>query len=137
MKELAIISGSVSVDNRGFIRYVNEFSFDNVKRFYQVGNHNINFVRGWYGHDKEDLHVYVPRGTANFGVVDMSDEEQKRTYVLSEQRPRILHIPPGYWRAFKMLEQYTCVIFFSNLTLKESQHGLKRKQWNEWNVWSV
>ena len=137
MEEPTVISGSVSVDNRGSIRYVNEFNFNDVKRFYHVKNHSTSFVRGWYGHKEEKLYVYVSRGTASVGVVSMDDEESKRTFVLSMQRPRILYIPPGHWHAFKTLEQDTCVVFFSSLTLQESQRNLKRKSWNEWNVWSV
>ena len=49
-KETKIYQGGISVDDRGSVRFVNEFQFQNVKRFYQVENHKSGFIRAWHGH---------------------------------------------------------------------------------------
>ena len=39
MKEVNLINGGVAVDDRGSVRFVNDFDFEGVKRFYQVQNY--------------------------------------------------------------------------------------------------
>ena len=51
--------GGLFSDDRGHLRFVNDFNFEGVKRFYQVENHSKNFIRAWHGHEKEGKYVYV------------------------------------------------------------------------------
>jgi len=72
MEEIGkILNGGIFVDDRGPIRFVNDFDFKNVKRFYQVENHERGFIRAWHGHKKEGKYVYVARGSAWIGVINM------------------------------------------------------------------
>ena len=42
-----VLNGGVFTDDRGESRFVNDFDFKNVKRFYQVENHSKDtFVHG-------------------------------------------------------------------------------------------
>ncbi len=59
-----LIPGNVFADDRGFLRFINDFNFENVKRFYQVENHRQGFIRAWHGHKKEAKYVYVSKGSA-------------------------------------------------------------------------
>ncbi len=34
-----VINGKIAVDDRGSLSFVNDFTFDRVKRFYLVNNH--------------------------------------------------------------------------------------------------
>ena len=43
--EPEIIKGGVAVDDRGCVRFVNDFDFKDVKRFYQISNHEKGFIR--------------------------------------------------------------------------------------------
>ena len=108
-----LINGGVSVDDRGSVRFVNDFNFDGVKRFYQVENHSKGFIRAWHGHKKEGKYVYVVNGSALIGVVNMDSEEINK-FVLSSQTPKVLWIPPGHYNGFKSLEENTKILFFSN-----------------------
>ena len=54
-----IYKGENFTDLRGNLRCVNNFNFKNIKRFYQINNHKINFVRAWHGHRKENKYFYV------------------------------------------------------------------------------
>ena len=45
-----IINGDKSVDDRGIVSYINEFKLNDVKRFYQITNHKVGFVRALHGH---------------------------------------------------------------------------------------
>jgi dTDP-4-dehydrorhamnose 3,5-epimerase len=126
--------GAVFSDDRGFLRFVNDFDFSNVKRFYQVENHKKGFIRAWHGHEKEGKYVYVPKGTALVGAVDMKSETVNK-FVLSSQSPSVLYIPPGYANGFKNLEDETIIMFFSTSTLEESKGDDIRFEWDKWNIW--
>lgn len=121
MEEIGkIINGGIFVDDRGTLRFVNGFNFKDVKRFYQVENHERGFIRAWHGHKKEGKYVYVVKGSAWIGVVDM-DKLHNDRYILSDKKPQILYIPPGNYNGFQTLEEDTIIIFFSTTTTEESK----------------
>ena len=129
-----LVNGGISVDDRGSVRFVNDFNFEGVKRFYQVENHDNNFIRAWHGHKKEGKYVYVTSGSALIGVVNMETEEISK-FVLSDKSPKVLWIPPGNYNGFKSLEENTKILFFSTTTLEESLGDDIREEHNKWNIW--
>ncbi len=134
MEKTRIINGGIAVDDRGDVRFVNDFDFKNVKRFYHVSNHRQGFIRAWHGHKKEGKYVYVSSGSALIGVVNMESNEILK-FVLSSKSPKILWIPPGNYNGFKSLEENTSILFFSTTTLDESLGDDIRKDFDEWNIW--
>ena len=135
MENLKLISGGISVDDRGSVRFVNDFDFKNVKRFYHVENHSRGFIRAWHGHKKEGKYVYVSSGTALIGVVNM-DSEKVEKFILSSKSPKVLYIPPNNFNGFKSLEENTTILFFSTSTLEESLGDDIREQHDKWDIWS-
>jgi len=129
-----VLNGGIAVDDRGSVRFVNDFNFEGVKRFYQVENHNRGFIRAWHGHKKEGKYVYVTSGSALIGVVNMETEEISK-FVLSDKSPKVLWIPPGNYNGFKSLEENTKILFFSTTTLEESLGDDIREEHNKWNIW--
>lgn len=129
-----LIQGGLAVDDRGSVTFINDFNFEGVKRFYQVENHKIGFIRAWHGHKKEGKYVYVVQGTALVGVVNMITEEVSK-FVLSSKSPKILWIPAGNYNGFKSLEENTKIIFFSTTTLEESLGDDIRQEFDKWNIW--
>ena len=134
MEKTRIINGGIAVDDRGDVRFVNDFDFKNVKRFYHVSNHRQGFIRAWHVHKKEGKYVYVSSGSALIGVVNMESNEILK-FVLSSKSPKILWIPPGNYNGFKSLEENTSILFFSTTTLDESLGDDIRKDFDEWNIW--
>jgi len=130
-----LILGGISVDDRGSVRFVNDFNFNDVKRFYQVENHSRGFIRAWHGHKKEGKYVYVSSGSALIGVVNM-DTEKIEKFVLSSKSPRVLYIPPNNFNGFKSLEENTIILFFSTSTLEESLGDDIRESHDKWNIWN-
>jgi dTDP-4-dehydrorhamnose 3,5-epimerase-like enzyme len=129
-----VLNGGIAVDDRGSVRFVNDFNFDGVKRFYQVENHRQGFIRAWHGHKKEGKYVYVTSGSALVGVVNMETEEVSK-FVLSDKSPKVLWIPPNNYNGFKSLEENTKIIFLSTSTLEESLGDDIREEHNRWNIW--
>lgn len=131
-----IISGDLVVDDRGVVRFVNDFDFKKVKRFYQVENHQAGFIRAWHGHKHEDKYVYVAHGSALVGAVNL-DTEEIESFVLSDKKPRVLWIPPNHANGFMTLEKDTILIFFSSSTLEESTKDDIRFPYDKWNIWDI
>lgn len=124
-----LIKGSVSVDDRGSVRFVNDFnpSQYNVKRFYQVTNVRPGYIRAFHGHMHETKFAYVPSGSALLGICKIIvnsdgtlelDSPQK--YVLSSESPSVLIIPKGYANGFKSLTENTTIMFFSDANLADT-----------------
>ncbi len=112
-------NGGVAVDDRGNLKFVNDFDFEGVKRFYQVENHERGFIRAWHGHRKEAKYAYVAKGSAWVAVIDMDDKSVEK-FVLSDKTPKVLYIPPGKYNGFQSLEEGTIIQFFSTSTIDES-----------------
>jgi len=133
---MEVITGGVFADDRGKLRFVNDFDFSKVKRFYQVENHRQGFIRAWHGHIHEGKYVYVPRGTALVGVVSLDDANAlPQKVVLTSEKPQILWIPPNHANGFMNLEDETIIMFFSTSSLKESMGDDIRFPYDKWNIW--
>ena len=131
-----LLAGGKAIDDRGSVSFVNDFNFDEVKRFYQVQNHAIGFIRAWHGHKKEGKYVYVANGSAVVGAVDLDNEKICRV-VLSAQKPQILYIPPNHANGFMNLCENTIIQFFSTSTLEDALNDDIRFPWNKWNIWGI
>lgn len=128
-----LLKGDLAVDDRGKVSFVNDFNFKNVKRFYIVENHTKGFVRAWHGHKHEDKYVLVTRGAALVLVVPLEGVFKMDRYVLSSDKPQILHIPAGNYNGFKTLTDDTQVMFFSSATLAESMDDDIRQPADRWS----
>ena len=143
------LEGGIATDDRGSVRFVNDFNFDKVKRFYQVENHERGFIRAWHGHKNEAKYVYVPKGTAMIGAVRMpptlNGEEVKSSaptptaekFILSSNKPQVLYIPKGFANGAMTLEEGTIIQYFSTSTLEESLNDDYRFNHDKWDVWSI
>lgn len=131
-----LVSGDVVVDERGTIKFVNDFDFKNVKRFYEVENHHRGYIRAWHGHRHEHKYVYVSEGSILIGAVSLETEEVE-SFVLSSKKPRVLWIPPNHANGFMTLEEHTRVFFFSSYTLEESKGDDLRFPYDKWNIWNI
>lgn len=138
-----LIAGSSFCDDRGYLRFVNDFDpvKCGVRRFYQVENHTQGFVRAFHGHLNEAKYVYVAKGSA-LVIATKIEENAEEDYVerylsrkftkftLTAQIPKVLYVPAGYANGFKTLEQDTIVMFFSTSTLEDSKGDDYRFDWN-------
>lgn len=123
------------VDDRGFLWQL--FEGDNIKRAYAVGNFDKGIVRGFHLHREESKWFFIVRGSAKFVTVNEKDETVQN-FVLSEKRPAVLHVPPGYYNGWKPLEADTILIGMSDKTLEESKGDDYRADPLKFgDVWSV
>jgi dTDP-4-dehydrorhamnose 3,5-epimerase len=141
--EPTLIAGGLAVDDRGSLSFINDFDFAGVKRFYLVSNHRQGFIRAWHGHKKEAKFVFVASGAVVIGAVKIDDWDLPakdlpiKRFVLSEDKPAILHIPAGFANGFMTLTEDARVFFFSTTSLEESQGDDFRFDARLWDCWQV
>jgi dTDP-4-dehydrorhamnose 3,5-epimerase-like enzyme len=138
-----LLRGGLAVDDRGEVGFVNDFAFDDVKRFYTVSNHAPGFVRAWHGHRHEAKYVLAVGGSALVCCVEIDDwdgpspELAVQRFVLSERSPAVLHVPAGYVNGFMTLTPDAKLLFFSTSTLDESLGDDIRFPARYWDPWQV
>ncbi|WP_286735610.1 MULTISPECIES: WxcM-like domain-containing protein [Sphingobacterium] len=109
MEELKFIQGGIAEDERGQIRFVNEFDMSLVKRFYIIKNADTELIRGWRAHRIEQRWFYVLSGSFNVDLVkidnwDKPDENLSiKNIVLHAMDMKVLHVPAGYGTSFRAL----------------------------------
>lgn len=136
--ECKIIPGGLACDNRGSLRYVNDFDFAalGIKRMYHVENNTNCPIRAWHGHLKESKAIYCAKGSAIIGAIEMGKTpgtdapsiykrdgaSAPQTFVVSSLKPGVLYIPAGMANGFRMLEPDTILIIYSTSTLADSSN---------------
>ena len=125
-QEPTLIKGGLATDDRGTVSFVNDFSFQGVKRFYAIENHRAGFVRAWHGHRHEGKYLLCVRGSAVVGAVKIDDWQnpskdlKPARFVISETNPSLLAIPPGYANGIMSLTDDTKIMVFSTSALSDS-----------------
>lgn len=141
--EPRLIAGGIAVDDRGAVRFVNDFDFAGVKRFYCVTNHRAGLVRAWHAHRRETKYVTALRGAAVVGAVKIDNWDRPardatvHRFVLSDARPSALVIPAGFANGFMSLTDDALLAFFSTSTLQESLEDDVRYDARYWDCWNV
>jgi dTDP-4-dehydrorhamnose 3,5-epimerase len=141
--EPELIQGAAAVDDRGEVAFVNDFTFEGVKRFYTVSNHRPGFVRAWHGHRHEAKYVMAVAGSVLVCCVAVDDWDapsrdlEVKRFVLSARKPSVLRVPPGYANGFMTLTPDAKLIFFSTSTLDESVDDDIRFPARYWDPWEV
>jgi dTDP-4-dehydrorhamnose 3,5-epimerase-like enzyme len=127
MKIIKTIKGGTFEDNRGKIRYVNDFRFEGVKRFYFISHPDTSIVRAWQGHRFETKYFYVTKGSFNVCWIEIdnwdhpSKELPVQCKMFNDHESKVLVIPPGHVNGFKALEPDSTLIVYSDKTLEESK----------------
>ena len=138
-REIELISGGLVVDDRGVLRFANDFCFNNVKQFFQTENHHVGFIRAWHGHTREGRYLWVAHGSVLVGAVPLyvetGDISKVQKYILTDLSPSILWIPEGYYSGFKTLKEDTILMVFTTLTSDEAKGEANRLPYDTWNIW--
>ena len=141
--EIKIHKIETASDDRGYLRFCNEFNFSKYVRFYDVINYKNNFIRAWHGHKHEAKAVTVREGSAMICIVKVDDWINPSTklkinkFFISDKDPKILEIPAGYANGFMTLEPKTKLTYYSDKSLNKSLDDDYRFEFNYWNPWDI
>ncbi|WP_313260725.1 WxcM-like domain-containing protein [Sphingobacterium sp.] len=123
-----VIQGGIAKDQRGQIRFVNDFDMENVKRFYLIQNKDLNLIRGWRAHKIEQRWFYVLSGRFNLAVVQIDDWSCPSKHLLineiimDSEENKLIHIPAGYGTAIRALDVDNELLVFADYDLDHSQY---------------
>lgn len=138
-----LIEGGLAIDDRGRLSFVNGFDPSGVKRFYVVANHQAGVVRAWHGHKLEAKFFFVVSGSLLVGAVKIDDWEHPsrdllvKRYVLSADKPAVLHVPAGMANGLMSLTGDMRVLVLSTTTLEQSLGDDYRFDARYWDCWHV
>lgn len=97
-----IIKGAKFSDNRGILRFNNDFNASETKRIYAIQNANQNFIRGWQGHKIEQRWFSAISGSFIIKLIKIDNWENPSRdleileFTLSSETLDFLHVPAGY-----------------------------------------
>ena len=109
--EPSIIKGNSFSDDRGKITFNNEFNAVEVKRIYFIENHNLDFIRGWQGHQIEQRWFICVKGAFEIKVIKIdnwenpSNDLQDIVYQINAVNSDVLHVPKGHITSIQALEE--------------------------------
>ena len=141
--KIKTIDGGFAKGALGTLKYINDFNFKNVKRFYQIDFPKRGIIRAFHGHLKETKYVYAVEGNTLLCVVKLSSNKNPskkapvQKTLLSGKNPQIIQIPPGFANGIKSLSKNAKVIFFSSFSLNQSLRDDFRFPYDYWgkDVW--
>lgn len=128
---IKFIKGGTAADERGQIRFVNDFDMSAVKRFYLIRNSNLQIVRGWRGHKIEERWFYVISGAFFLDIVKIDDWSQPSQNLeilhieLNSEENQLLHIPAGYATSFRAIKEDSEILVYAD-------HGLDHAKYDDY-----
>lgn len=136
-------TGGKFTNEKGTIKFVNDFKLSKYKRFYAIEMPKKKIIRAFHGHIKESKAVYVASGSVLLNYVKLTDKinpskkAKVNKIILKSESPQIVLIPKGFANGIMSLEKNTQVIFFSDKTVNESEkddYRFSEDYWGE-EIW--
>lgn len=127
----SIIKGSCYKDERGELRYNNQFHALPVKRIYCISNSESHPVRGWQGHKIEQRWFTAVSGSFEICTIAVDNWETPsadlsiQKFAISQKDLSVLHVPPGYITAIRALQQGSILLAMSDCLLGEVQDDFR------------
>lgn len=120
-----LIQGGCYSDERGSIKYNNEFNISDIKRIYTIENKNTIFIRAWQGHKIERRWFSAIQGSFEIKLIKIDNWEKPNKkqkvnmFVLEAARLDVLCVPKGYLSSIKANEKDSKLLAMSDYSLGE------------------
>lgn len=138
-----LIKGGAFSDQRGTLKFVNDFNMSVVKRMYVTTNKSVDIIRAWQGHKIEKRWFFCVSGSFKVKLIEIDDWENPSLdcdffeFELTSQKPQILYIPNGYVNGFKALEENSQLMIMSDYALNEIENDAVRFEYNKRVKWKI
>ena len=126
-----LISGGLFSDDRGNLRYNNDFNAKPIKRIYTIENNSVDFIRAWQGHKIEQRWFSAIYGSFLIKIIEPNHWESPSginasfDFVLRKNTLDFLHIPGGYLTSIKSLEEDSQLLVLADYALGEIKDEYK------------
>ena len=126
-----IIEGGKFKDDRGEIRFVNDFDMTEVKRFYTIFHPDTSIIRAWQGHKIEKRWFTAVKGSFKIEVIKIdnwlspSKSLVKNIFTINDDNLEIFFLPNGYISSIQSLIKDSKLLVMSDYLLNEVQDEYK------------
>tara|TARA_R110002051_G_scaffold325568_1_gene428964 strand:- start:14574 stop:14990 length:417 start_codon:yes stop_codon:yes gene_type:complete len=126
-----LILGDSHQDDRGTLKFNNDFDATLVKRVYSIENADTVLVRGWQGHRVEQRWFTAVLGKFKIELIKVDDWENptkelnKTIFELSDENADILYVPKGYISSLQAMTEASKLLAMSDYKLNEIQDEYK------------
>jgi dTDP-4-dehydrorhamnose 3,5-epimerase-like enzyme len=140
-EKIELIKGGIHTDQRGTLRFFNNFDLGPIKRFYVSEHADVNVVKAWQGHKKEQKWFYVIAGSFKVVLVQPDDWDSPsenlkyEKFVLDVNKNEVLSVPGGHASGFKALLPNSKLMVFSDFSLDDSLNDDFRYGKDLWYKW--
>ena len=126
-------------DDRGYVYCaMDELEDKGIQRTYVVENHSRGMIRAWHGHRKAHTYMHVLRGAIKLVALNMDDDSDVFVATLTDRKPAIFYVPPGYYNGAMSLTDGTKIMVYSTLTFEQVKSDDEREDWKvRRDVWEV
>lgn len=137
---MKIIKGGSYSDERGSLRFVNDFDMSDVKRFYTITHTDPEVVRAWQGHKVESKFFFCVSGSFTAAAVKVDDWDSPSANLVPEvveltaDNPRVLAIPAGCTNGFKANEPDSTLMVYSSHSLEDAVDDNYRFPADTWKL---
>lgn len=120
-----LITGNRHSDQRGILLYNNDFDASLIKRIYIIENENLEFKRGWQGHQIEQRWFSAVSGSFKIQLIKIDNWEKPSvdleifTYVIDSEKLNVVHVPKGYVSSIQSLELNSKLLVMADYLLGE------------------
>jgi len=118
-----LLKGNCHTDDRGNLKYNNDFDASEVKRTYIIENKSTVFKRGWQGHKVEQRWFSALSGSFQIQLIKVDDWEHPSTtlnpfvFQLESKTLDVLHIPAGYISCIQATEENSKLLVMADYLL--------------------
>ncbi|TCK84881.1 WxcM-like domain-containing protein [Albibacterium bauzanense] len=123
----AIINGGVHKDQKGTLRFFNDFNMEPIKRFYIIEHSETETIRGWRAHRIEQRWFQVTEGAFKIQLVRIDNWETPsknlpiEEFIISASDNQVLHVPVGFATSIQALENNSKVILFADYGIENAK----------------
>lgn len=123
-----LIKGGDFTDTRGTLLFNNMFDASLVKRIYTISNNDLDFVRGWQGHNVEKRWFVSVFGEFTLWVkkiTKLQEQNEVQKFVLSSETLDVLYVPNGYYTAIMSMKNNSKLMVMSDYHLNEIKDDVR------------
>lgn len=120
-----IFEGGKYSDERGSLLFNNDFNLSEIKRMYCIENADVDFVRGWTGHQVEQRWFSALQGSFTIKLIKIDNWENPSNnseifdFELSFENFNVLHVPKGFVSAIQSKEKGSKLMVMADYFLGE------------------
>lgn len=90
-----------------------------------------DIIKGLHKHKKQTDYTLCAKGRVLYVV---SDEKEVQKFILDENKPVLIKVPPGLWHGYKAIEKEAVLVHIMDRTY-DPEDTLAKDPYSFWDIW--